>query len=212
MHLDQYLSHFNSEDDVALEQLMEESEKVKRTQRPWLYKTATAENEKCEKLLALPSIEQQAVVENDKGEPRDLVTWKHKAMNSALFHPDDAPLTEKEKLELTAKKPREVLYENTRFKVTTTIGVNRPSTNVSVLGSRVEGRIGVDGREVTRNTPGSKGYKYVATPSPAPGAMGESPFMTWGEIEGTPVLVDPSATPLSAPSFKVRQNSTTMMI
>ncbi|CAM9823584.1 unnamed protein product, partial [Phaeothamnion confervicola] len=34
------------------------------------------------------------------------------------------------------------------------------------------------------------------TPSPMPGAAAESPFVTWGDIAGTPLILDPSATPL----------------
>lgn len=37
------------------------------------------------------------------------------------------------------------------------------------------------------------------TPSPMPGALaagGASPFVTWGDIEGTPMILDPSQTPL----------------
>jgi protein DGCR14 len=33
------------------------------------------------------------------------------------------------------------------------------------------------------------GYSFVKTPSPAPG-VDESPIMTWGEIEGTPLRLD----------------------
>lgn len=41
-------------------------------------------------------------------------------------------------------------------------------------------------------TPRVGGYGFVLTPSPAPGdgVVGESPFMTWGKVEGTPVLLD----------------------
>lgn len=40
------------------------------------------------------------------------------------------------------------------------------------------------------------GYRFVKTPSPAPGAGGESPFMTWGEIDGTPLRLDREDTPV----------------
>lgn len=43
-------------------------------------------------------------------------------------------------------------------------------------------------------TPQVNGYKFMRTPSPAPG-VDFSPFMTWGEIEGTPVMLDGSQTP-----------------
>jgi hypothetical protein len=40
-------------------------------------------------------------------------------------------------------------------------------------------------KEVTA-TPIVGGFKMMRTPSPAPGEMGESPFITWGDIIGTP--------------------------
>jgi protein DGCR14 len=39
------------------------------------------------------------------------------------------------------------------------------------------------------------GYSYVKTPSPAPG-VDDSPFITWGEIEGTPLRLDMEDTPI----------------
>ncbi|KAF9603739.1 hypothetical protein IFM89_037825 [Coptis chinensis] len=39
------------------------------------------------------------------------------------------------------------------------------------------------------------GYNYVKTPSPAPG-VDESPFITWGEIEGTPLRLEQEDTPV----------------
>jgi protein DGCR14 len=49
------------------------------------------------------------------------------------------------------------------------------------------------------------GYGFVATPSPAPG-VDMSPMTTWGRLDGTPLLLDPTDTPLDltpGPSFKV---------
>lgn len=61
----------------------------------------------------------------------------------------------------------------------------------------LDGRIGVDGNTLTTGTRADiRGYGFVATPSPNPSAMGDSPLMTWGEIEGTPFRLDGSGTPL----------------
>lgn len=49
------------------------------------------------------------------------------------------------------------------------------------------------------------GYGFVATPSPAPG-VDMSPMTTWGRLDGTPLLLDPTDTPLDltpGPNFKV---------
>lgn len=60
----------------------------------------------------------------------------------------------------------------------------------------LDGKIGVDGKELIKSqTPQIGGWSFVKTPSPCPGGM-ESPFMTWGEIEGTPFRLDGGDTPL----------------
>ena len=43
-------------------------------------------------------------------------------------------------------------------------------------------------------SPKVAGYGFVASPSPRPGED-LSPFVTWGDVESTPVLLDPSSTP-----------------
>jgi hypothetical protein len=43
---------------------------------------------------------------------------------------------------------------------------------------------------------GVGGYGFVAPPSPAPGVGDDVPVMTWGDIEGTPLILDPHQTPL----------------
>uniref|UniRef100_A0A0D6QUF8 Nuclear protein DGCR14 n=1 Tax=Araucaria cunninghamii TaxID=56994 RepID=A0A0D6QUF8_ARACU len=55
---------------------------------------------------------------------------------------------------------------------------------------------------------GTAGYSFVRTPSPAPG-VDESPFITWGEIEGTPLRLEEEDTPVGiggsgdGPHFKI---------
>jgi len=58
------------------------------------------------------------------------------------------------------------------------------------------GRVDAQGQEVRGPQPGGvNGFSFMKTPSPAPG-VGDSPLMTWGEIEGTPFRLDGSDTPL----------------
>merc|ERR1712216_862514 len=49
-----------------------------------------------------------------------------------------------------------------------------------------------------------KMYGYVKTPSPAPG-VSDSPLMTWGEVEGTPMLLDAGLGDIGpGPSFNIK--------
>lgn len=71
-------------------------------------------------------------------------------------------------------------------------------TKLNYQDATISGRIGVDGTSLTSEKPSGQ-YSFVATPSPRPGEMaGESPLMTWGEIEGTPFRLDGGDTPLPA--------------
>lgn len=51
------------------------------------------------------------------------------------------------------------------------------------------------------STPNIRGYKFVCTPSPAPGVK-DSPIITWGTIEGTPLRLDDTPD-ISEPKFKL---------
>ncbi len=48
-----------------------------------------------------------------------------------------------------------------------------------------------------------KGYDYVVTPSPMPG-VDASPLMTWGHVEGTPLILDSSLDLTSSSTFKIK--------
>ena len=63
-----------------------------------------------------------------------------------------------------------------------------------------QGHVDVDGKEIKSNAPPNvNGFEFMKTPSPAPG-VGDSPLMTWGEIEGTPFRLDGSDTPMQLSS------------
>lgn len=108
-----------------------------------------------------------------------------------------------------ARKTQELILENTRFKtvpfketaVTPAADTPASSTGKVNLFKTVAGKIGVDGKEIESSTPKVNGFSYVRTPSPTPGVE-ESPFMTWGEIEGTPFRLDGGDTPIPANPIK----------
>lgn len=56
-------------------------------------------------------------------------------------------------------------------------------------------------------SPRVAGYGFVTTPSPVPGADVD-PIMTWGEIQGTPLLLDPTDTPIDVASHDGTTSST----
>ncbi|KAL2653003.1 hypothetical protein R1flu_021131 [Riccia fluitans] len=151
---------------------------------------------------------------------------------------EDAPLTEREREEKAEGPPKESSKSNTRFHGKMFDSKVREEDAVAILYTPVQGstpaawpfaeRDAERARrrydlEDLRKTPqpfgdggssnnpfkgGNAGYSYVATPSLTPG-IEESPFMTWGEIEGTPLRLETEDTPVGiggsgdGPQFKI---------
>lgn len=168
-----------------------------------------------------------------------LETWKYRAKNLLMYDSaerEDAPLTQGEKEELVEGPPKAIAMRNTRFHGKMFDSKVREEDTVAILYTPVAGgtpqawpfaqrdaeraRKRYDLEDLRRTShaldsqqakgvgyPGA-GYSYVATPSPAPG-VDESPFMTWGEIEGTPLRLETEDTPVGiggngeGPHFKI---------
>lgn len=149
-------------------------------------------------------------------------TWEYKAKNTLMYAPDGVEFTMDEQRN-RLKKVRAINHSNTRFNSTELAPSSSANATPSVSGDdsvfkkphqmpllNVLPKVGIDGRELKSDTPTIRGYSLVsASPSPMPGMMpgDESPMMTWGEIDSTPIRLDPSATPLrpnlGLPEFKI---------
>ncbi|KAL3631123.1 hypothetical protein CASFOL_024107 [Castilleja foliolosa] len=159
--------------------------------------------------------------------------WKYTAKNLLMYHPADngeAPLTDEDIALRLKMMTKEISKSNTRFhgKAMDINSLNDDDT-VAVLYSPVAGATPVicsrDGDKMKKydlddlkKTPNrfyaesekkaDNGYNFVKTPSPAPG-LDESPFITWGEIEGTPLRLEAEDTPIDiggtgdGPQFKI---------
>ncbi|MFS7983813.1 putative nuclear protein DGCR14/ESS-2 [Helianthus anomalus] len=96
--------------------------------------------------------------------------WKYTAKNLLMYHSADrgeVALTQEERANRLKAMTKEISKTNTRF----------------------HGRWWITGRKKMMK------WRFVKTPSPAPG-VDESPFVTWGEIEGTPLRLEPEDTPV----------------
>lgn len=199
--LDRFLNKYTSEDNDSFEQIQEENEKRHRLKFPWLYQ----QDDKKEQ-LALPSIERQAITNNAD---QEALTWPYKSKNNLMFNVDGAPLTKEE--EFKNRKQQEVAHDNTRFRgnpFAQSLHNVAISQAAQMHAKQQEGKIGLDGKEILlKKTPKVNGFSLVpSTPTIVPGVP-ESPFMTWGEIEGTPFRLDGSDTPVplaqGAAHFKI---------
>jgi len=142
--------------------------------------------------------------------PKSLENWKFQTYNSVMYVPGGAPLSQNAQIELAKKKKREVLLENTRFDgnpFKETLSSAAMVEASMVQQSKKEGKVGVDGKDLGKESPKVNGYNFVRDPSPAPG-VDASPLMTWGAVEGTPAQLDGSQTPLLSratpgPSYRI---------
>ncbi|KAL9316818.1 hypothetical protein ACSQ67_017819 [Phaseolus vulgaris] len=152
--------------------------------------------------------------------PSTLEGWNYTAKNLLMYHPADrgeVPLTEEEMAVRIKAATKEINRGNTRFLGKMMDSRPKDDGTVEVFYTPVAGATPApmslrDGDKLQkydledlRKTPNpfylesekkaENGYSYVKTPSPAPG-VDESPFITWGEIEGTPLRLDQEDTPL----------------
>uniref|UniRef100_A0A3Q1F4Y6 Ess-2 splicing factor homolog n=1 Tax=Acanthochromis polyacanthus TaxID=80966 RepID=A0A3Q1F4Y6_9TELE len=196
--LDHFLAKNTSEDNASFEQIMDLAKDKEKLKHAWLYE---AETEYKQQNLALPSVEKAALECVKAG----LETWEYKAKNALMYYPegvkDDDALF---------KKPREVVYKNTRFTgdpFSKALNKSQIQQAAALNAQFKQGKVGPDGKElIPHESPTVNGYGFERTPSPAPG-VAESPLMTWGEIESTPFRLEGSDTPYvernHGPSFKI---------
>uniref|UniRef100_T1J2N2 Uncharacterized protein n=1 Tax=Strigamia maritima TaxID=126957 RepID=T1J2N2_STRMM len=204
--LDTYLARHTSEDNASFSTIMEDAKKEHREKYTWLYEREENFNRNKNEILALPSIERQALEYN---RPCELDMWDYKNQNSLMYVPGGMELSDQEKADLRNKQ-RQIVHVNTCFeKSPFNEHANRQAISeaAQIQARMKEGKIGIDGKELLpSDSPKVNGYGFVVTPSPAPG-VDASPLMTWGEIEGTPFLLDSGNTPASTrtpgPSFHI---------
>ncbi|XP_072514557.1 splicing factor ESS-2 homolog [Salminus brasiliensis] len=198
--LDRFLAKNTSEDNASFEQIMALAKDKEKLKNSWLYEAEEEFKKRHEENLALPSTEKQALECTKAG----VETWEYKARNALMYYPEGV------KDDTLFKKPREVLYKNTRFDVDPFCKALNKSQiqQAAALNAQFKlGKVGPDGKELLpHESPKVNGYGFEGTPSPAPG-VSESPLMTWGEIESTPFRLDGSDTPIiersHGPSFKI---------
>ncbi|VFQ89440.1 unnamed protein product [Cuscuta campestris] len=218
--LDDFMRRYTSEDNESFFKIIEKTNRKRKERYGFLM---GGEKEEGDVNLIEGSKREKVSTDGYGTSDQPIATlegWKYTAKNLLMYHPADrgeAPLTEEELAERLKGMTKEINRPNTRFHGKTTETCMKEDDTVAVLYSPVPGatplpfidRSGDKSKkydlEDLRKTPnqfyiefGKKaenGYSYVMTPSPAPGVDG-SPFMTWGEIEGTPLRLEPEDTPV----------------
>lgn len=131
-----------------------------------------------------------------------LGTWKYQAKNALMYHPEgtgESYIDEKN----ARGPPKAIRHDNTHLITTAETSSSTTTTTAQSNPAATLWHTLSEGKKDYR------GYTLVpATPSPNPSRMG-TPVMTWGAIEGTPMLIQGSETPggprFSIPSLSKRE-------
>ncbi|CAI9090151.1 OLC1v1024860C1 [Oldenlandia corymbosa var. corymbosa] len=231
LSLDEFFRRYTSEDNESFSKIMERVNRKRKERYAHLLEGET------EDVKLIEDVKRERVATDGFGTSDQPVAtlegWKYTAKNLLMYHPADrgeAPLTEEEIAERLKGLTKEINRTNTRFRGKLVDYKAKEDDTVEVLYTPVAGstpfpmfdRAGDKMKkydlEDLRKTPNKfyvesekkaeNGYSFVRTPSPAPG-VDESPFITWGEIEGTPVRLEPEDTPIDiggsgdGPQFKI---------
>ena len=191
MTLGAFLEEFTSEDNESFAKIVTEEQKRHRKKHAWLFQNEALEYKPDDDNTQQPAL-------------------NYEAKNSLMYVPDGVKLTKKEELKRDKGPKKEISITNTRFPTghlenqkTQALLSTTTTTNPGATPAPQPPRRGgpksysLDGREGKE----TKQYDYVSTPSPAPGVE-FTPFMTWGAVEGTPLVLG-SDTPahISSSSF-----------
>jgi len=211
--LDQFLRRYTSEDNHSFSKILEKVNRKRKEKFGYLN----------EDVKGIEDVKRDRITDGygtSYQPPSTLEGWNYTAKNLLMYHPADrgeVPLTEEEMAVRIKGATKEINRGNTRFLGKIMDSRPKDDGTVEVFYTPVAGATPApmslrDGDKLQkydledlRKTPNpfylesekkaDNGYSYVKTPSPAPG-VDESPFITWGEIEGTPLRLDQEDTPL----------------
>ncbi|XP_020234364.1 splicing factor ESS-2 homolog [Cajanus cajan] len=211
--LDQFLGRYTSEDNHSFSKILVKVNKKRKERFGYLD----------DDVKGIEDVKRDRITDGygtSYQPPSTLEGWNYTAKNLLMYHPADrgeVPLTEEEMAVRIKAATKEIDRGNTRFHGKMMDSRPKDDGTVEVLYTPVAGgtpapmslregdKLKKYDLDDLRKTPnpfylesGKKaenGYSFVKTPSPAPG-VDESPFITWGEIEGTPLRLDLEDTPL----------------
>ncbi|MFH4974421.1 hypothetical protein AB6A40_001130 [Gnathostoma spinigerum] len=175
--INQFLNNYTSEDNASFEELSELQHKREKIRNAWMYEAEKKHNEvmKAQEKQMIMVADEQLMIANaprkdDEG-AKPVGNWSYKARNTALFVPDEVPLTMNEHLQREKMNQMVINKEATRFHYETR---SEPSKNSLAMAAMMQaanqaGKVDITGKEmgvVSKSTLG-----LVATPSPAPGKL-----------------------------------------
>lgn len=206
--LDSFLDNYTSEDNQSFQEIIEAADRKLREKYAVLFDAEKTAEDQQQKALTLPSISDQFLLPPSK----NIDSWTYKNQNAVMYTPDGWQLTKDEQIEM-AKNKQEIIRTNTRMHCNP-FDESQNKQNIhdaaKATAKTMGDKVGLDGNTIEiGQTPQVRGFSFVKDPSPMPG-VDQSPFMTWGEIEGTPFRLDGGDTPMHptvGPSFHINEVS-----
>ena len=180
--LDDFLSKHNGEDNASFEEILKK-EQLKHKQKYWWVFDEVKKAEQAN--LALTDGKKPLALTSG---PKPLAI---KAPTPLALHCVAPPaLEDKEPIRDGAENfraPKEIRHDNTRFRVP----LSKPIVNAAIDA----------GSETPVASSSTEKNAYLTTPSMEPGED-LTPLMTWGQIQGTPMVLGPTDTPIDLSSIQ----------
>ncbi|KAI7851317.1 nuclear protein DGCR14 [Circinella umbellata] len=196
LSLDQFQSLYTSEDNSSFTEILDRTNAKRREKYKWLL-----DKEKAPMLTH----EEKKMIEH----ATTPATWKYTAKNALMYIPNGTG--ESLLNEADSRAPAKAInYTNTQFKVPelpTSRRTNTTDQAVTTTPWQNLSGVGDDGESVYSDANSDyRGYRLVdSTPTLTPSRIG-TPLMTWGDIEGTPLLIT-SGSETPGPRFSLPKES-----
>ncbi|KAL0094643.1 nuclear protein DGCR14 [Phycomyces blakesleeanus] len=200
LSLDQFQTLYTSEDNASFTDLLEKANAKRKDKYKLIF------DETANRLLIEGVPNNGASLKRVKADEAPPGTWKYMPRNALMYFADGTGGTLLNEADSRAP-PRAIAHGNTQLEIEEEKEKSETSLKPSDIAAQ-QGKM-TPWKEINgldnSHTPEFRGFSLVdATPSPTPSRMG-TPIMTWGSIEGTPVLIKGSETP--GPQFSLPKAS-----
>lgn len=210
MSLDAFQNTYTSEDNASFSTILRNSNEDRKHKYKWIF-----DPESKQLVLTAPPDAKEGNLLSDGSSTKKstpVLEWKYKARNHLMYVPEGEALSASELTAARPGPPKSITHAATR------LASSNPSKQNILDDQQAQDRMKTHEawKELSKATPSLfprastpagphvGGYSFVsATPSPAPHRdVDPSDLMTWGMIEGTPLLVD-SGGDHGGPAFKM---------
>ncbi|KAJ3268037.1 DiGeorge syndrome critical region protein 14 [Borealophlyctis nickersoniae] len=207
LSLDSFQEKYTSEDNASFSAILNKNNEERKARYQWVFDKELNQ-------LRLTGGEGNGDVKAiENGErPNVVQEWKYSARNSLMYVPEGEPLSAAE-IGDARGPPKSITHNATRFPSTSTQQIldtaRAAETRIhtqEVWKDMAKATPALWSQAEGRDSPRVRGFGFVSsTPSPAPHRdVDPSDLMTWGIIEGTPLLVDSGADHSgTGPAFKI---------